>query len=462
MKNVKIGLLPLYLKLYDDTMRDRRTRVEAFYNEIAGEFEKRGIDVVTVPICRIVGEFRKAVREFEEKDVDAIVTLHMAYSPSLESAAVLAATGLPIIVCDTTPTFSYGPTQNPDELMYNHGIHGVQDMCNLLVQNGKPFQIEAGHWQKSDVIDRVSLHITAARMSSYMRTMRAGIIGAPFKGMGDFYVSPEDLRNSIGPDVVPLERDKLESCLKGVSDAQVESELTSDLDSMEVEVCEDVHRRSIRLYLALKQWVEEENLGAFSFNFLNVTRDEGFETVPFMAASKLMASGIGYAGEGDMLTASLVGAVLSGSRETSFTEMFCPDWENDSVYLSHMGEVNWNVLAGKGKLLEFDYPYSDTGNPAYIAGCFKPGEFNLINLAPVGGGDYRLIIVPATMLPVEGKDNMHRSVRGWFKTSFKLDEFLAEYSRYGGTHHSAMSYGISVETAVSFGQMMGWETVVIG
>ena len=23
--------------------------------------------------------------------------------------------------------------------MFNHGIHGVQDMCNLLLRNGKPF-----------------------------------------------------------------------------------------------------------------------------------------------------------------------------------------------------------------------------------------------------------------------------------------------------------------------------------
>lgn len=38
-----------------------------------------------------------------------------------------------IVVLDTTPTFDYSPAQHPNELLYNHGIHGVQDMCNLLV-----------------------------------------------------------------------------------------------------------------------------------------------------------------------------------------------------------------------------------------------------------------------------------------------------------------------------------------
>ena len=142
MKYPKIGLLPLYLQLYDEKSPNMRQRVEEFYNTIAAEFEKRNIAVLTSPICRVREEFERAVKTFENSGADAIVTLHLAYSPSLESAEVLAHTELPIIVCDTTPTFSYGPEQDPAELSYNHGIHGVQDMCNLLIRNGKSFQIE--------------------------------------------------------------------------------------------------------------------------------------------------------------------------------------------------------------------------------------------------------------------------------------------------------------------------------
>ncbi|MDY0091377.1 MAG: hypothetical protein RBT80_01595, partial [Candidatus Vecturithrix sp.] len=129
MKYPTIGLLPLYLKLYDDTVPNTRQRIETFYKTIAAEFEKRHITVLTSPICRIREEFETAITTFEHSGADAIVTLHLAYSPSLESAEVLARTELPIIVCDTTPTFSYGPEQDPAELIYNHGIHGVQDLC---------------------------------------------------------------------------------------------------------------------------------------------------------------------------------------------------------------------------------------------------------------------------------------------------------------------------------------------
>ena len=35
------------------------------------------------------------------------------------------------------------------------------------------------------------------------------------------------------------------------------------------------------------------------------------------------------------------GALLSGIEEVTFTEMFCPNWRDGSVFLSHMGEFNY-------------------------------------------------------------------------------------------------------------------------
>ena len=42
-----------------------------------------------------------------------------------------------------------------------------------------------------------------------------------------------------------------------------------------------------------------------------------------------------------------------------------------------------------------------------------------------------------------------------------MEEFLKAYSRYGGTHHLALTYGSSVRLVEAFGQMMGWETLVV-
>src|ERR1017187_7355757 len=191
MATPKVGLLPLYIELYDNAWPELRTRVDGFYQQIASGLADRGLELSTVPVCRLKPEFEAAIHRFEDDQVDAIVTLHLAYSPSLESSSALASTPLPVVVLDTTPTYSYGPEQNPEELFYNHGIHGVQDMCNLLLRNKKPFVVTAGHWQKSDVLDRVARFAKSARLAGALRRARVGKFGPVFAGMGDFFV-PQD------------------------------------------------------------------------------------------------------------------------------------------------------------------------------------------------------------------------------------------------------------------------------
>jgi L-arabinose isomerase len=162
-----------------------------------------------------------------------------------------------------------------------------------------------------------------------------------------------------------------------------------------------------------------------------------------------------------VLTALLTAAVAAGHPEATFTEMFCPDWENGTVYLSHMGEMNWKLADGKPLLREMTYKYSKTDNPAYVVGRFKPGAIVLVNLAPISDSAYRLILAPAEMLPVSGRDALEHSVRGWFRPRQPVSDFLAAYSRLGGTHHLALAYTEHTSRLETFGRMMGWDTVVM-
>ncbi len=461
----KVGLLPLYLELYDTAMPEVRPQVERFRELIVAQLEKRGLEVVAAPVCRLEGEFAAAVRSFEDAQADAIVTLHLAYSPSLESAQALAQTRLPIIVLDTTPAYDFGPGQSPDEIMFNHGIHGVQDMCNLLTRKGKAFQIEAGHWEKSDVLDRVARWAKAARLARAMQTARVGQIGGAFKGMGDFAVPAEVLRSAIGVEIVPCEPSVIGSLLADISEDEVEAEIAADLARFTADGLDpEAHRRTVRASLAVRRWLEQERLSAFTVNFLAIDRASKLPTVPFLEASKAMARGIGYAGEGDVLTAALVGALASVYPETTFTEMFCPDWSNDSIFISHMGEMNINLTAEKPRLAEKRYSFIATDYPVIAVGRFRPGEAILVNLAPGPDDTYTLIIAPVTMLDVDGEpvlwpgtgDKMADTIHGWFRPRLPLTDFLAAYSRLGGTHHSALVYGDVAREVAGFGEMMGW------
>ncbi len=462
MSPITIGLLPLYLKLYDDTMAEHRPAMEQFRDTIADELRRRGLNVLAAPVCRVATEFESAVAAFESAGVDAIVTLHLAYSPSEESAPALAASRLPVIVLDTTPTLEFGPAQDPDRIMHNHGIHGVQDLCNLLIRHGKFFWIEAGHWSASDVLDRVVRRAQAARLAAAMRSARVGRIGQPFKGMADFAVPVDTLRATIGLQVVPCEPAELAALAAEVGEAEIDAEVAADRAAFaDGGYGAEAHRRTARISLAARRWIERERLTGFTVNFMEVGRSAGVRAMPFLEAGKAMARGTGYAGEGDALTAGLVGALASTLGDTSFTEMFCPDWAGDSLFMSHMGEMNFDLAAGRPQLVEKEFAFIDVDPFVLAYGRFRPGEAALVNLAPGPRDTYTLIVAPVTVLDVAGEDRMAGSIHGWIKPRLPVADFLAAYSRAGGTHHCALVYGGAVDTLSGFGELMGWTVALL-
>ena len=60
-----VGLLPLYLKLYDDLLPNLRDGFAEFMAGVAAKFEAAGVNVSAAPICRVAAEFEAAIREFE-------------------------------------------------------------------------------------------------------------------------------------------------------------------------------------------------------------------------------------------------------------------------------------------------------------------------------------------------------------------------------------------------------------
>jgi L-arabinose isomerase len=462
MNNPKIGLLPMYLELYDESSPQLRTRINSFVTTICNELSKRDITVICSDVCRIKPEFEQAVKDFESEQVDAIVTLHTAYSPSLESSEVLAATDLPIIVLNTTPTYVFDHQTSVEEISFNHGIHGVQDLCNLLKRKNKKYFIETGHWQYSDVMDRVCSWAKAARLASRIKKSRVGIVGTPFKGMGDFAVPFDELKRNIGIEVIEYDLDSAASLVESVTEQEIADEMAADRERFDTSnIDEKVHYQSVKVGLALRKWITQNNLDAFTVNFLNTRKDSPVNVMPFLEIEKQMAEGMGYAGEGDVLTAALSGTLASEYKESSFTEMFCPDWKNDTIFLSHMGEMNIALASSKPELVEKSFSYTDAENPAVAYGLFKPGEVVLVNLAPDTDDNYTLILAKGEILEIDGKDMLKNSIHAWFKPECNISDFLSKFSMAGGTHHSVLCYTSELKTLKQFGHLMGWNTVTI-
>ncbi|MCE5279574.1 MAG: hypothetical protein ABFD92_11465 [Planctomycetaceae bacterium] len=438
----RAGLLPLYLKLYDDALPEMRAVLEPLLDKIQTGLLSAGLDVTRAPICRVAGEFSQAVAELETAGADALVCLHLAYSPSLESVDALAASPLPLIMLDTTLDESFGQSVDPQRLLYNHGIHGVQDLACMLRRRGRSYEVVAGHWEKSDVLARTAEAVRAARAARRLRGARVLRIGAVFGGMGDFAVEPQVLAAQLGMSVTQMQAADLTEPARAVTDSQIAQEMQRDRDAFICEAPADVHAYSTRVGLAMAAVLDQGRYDAFSMNFAAFdSPDEPVCTVPFLEISKAMARGIGYAGEGDVLTAAMVGALLAAWPKTTFTEIFCPDWQGGSIFLSHMGEINPAVAAGKALLCEKDFPFTPARNPAMLAAAPAPGPATFVNLAPGPNDTFRLIVAPVEVLGGGTHPDMRKTVRGWIKPRRPLERFLEDFSRAGGTHHSALILG---------------------
>lgn len=452
MSELKIGLLPLYIKLYDETVPERGPVNEKYVRKIISDFTVRSVGVVCAPICRVESEFRSAVDLFEASGVDAIVTLNLAYSPSLESAGVLAGTDLPIVVLDTTPSFECAPDSDYDVIKFNHGIHGVQDLCNMLRRLKKEFVIVCGHPDAADVIGEAIDAVKAAKMANRMKHARVGIVGEKFEGMGDFQVPYEVLKEKIGMEVVEFDTSREFV----IPEEEIDAEYEESLKKYEVTIDRDTFARVEKVGLGVRKWAEENALTGLTMSFSAVKNGQFFDAMPFCEACKSMERGIGYAGEGDVLTAALVGSLLSVYADTTFCEMFCADWKNGNIFLSHMGEFNTRAAKVKPKLVTKPFIYSDVGYATFFSSPMKPGCAVTVTLLPEPDDRFTILAANAEMLDVPVENSFSCTVNGWFKPDMPVADFLREYSENGGIHHFAMVYGADMNVIKRFAKLMGW------
>ncbi|MCF6287253.1 MAG: hypothetical protein L3K26_19035, partial [Candidatus Hydrogenedentes bacterium] len=414
------------------------------------------------PICRVAAEVTAAVALFEEEAVDCIVTLHLTYSPSLEAVDALAETSLPILMLDTTPHADFGPDVDPLRLLHNHGIHGLQDLASMLRRREKDYVIVAGHLSNVRTMDRAYAVIRGAHAAFMLATTRVLRIGPTFVGMGDFHVEESLLAKELGILVDEIEPAALLESVNAITEEQIAAEMTEEDEHFDVDAHVLVRKPSVRLGLGLRDYLDTNGYDAFSMNFLAFDTSTGpLCTVPFLECSKAMARGLGYAGEGDVLTASLVGALSKAIGPTTFTEMFCPDWEGGTVFLSHMGEFNPAVAAGKARLYEKEFPFTAAQNPVAIACVPQPGPATLVNIAPGPKDTFGLIVAPVTVMGDGTHPDYKDWIRGWIKPEIPLGDFLEVYSEHGGTHHCALVYGDCQDVLAAFARFAGVGYVVI-
>lgn len=442
----RAGLLALTLELYEQLLPDVRAGRERWLRQALIPALER---VAQVDFDRAV--FRRedveaAVAGFERSGVDALVIVCLTYSPSQISLPALQRTRLPLVVWNTQELFAVGADFDSRKMVENHGVHGTQDLCSVLVRSGIRFEYVTSHVNDAAPLAALGDFLVAARAATGLRRARLGLMGYPFPGMGDFAVDTTHLVFTLGcqwhalsvPDYNERAAAAPDKAVRQlVSDYRAWYDVAGDLTDADLEA-------TARAELALRSMVADHRLDAISYQFMAFGEDERTVTLPFVAASRLMADGVGFAGEGDLVGAA--GTWLLGQLQppASFSEIFTIDFGGGGLFVSHMGEANVAMARQDRKvpLVARKEPITRTrARQLALVTSFQPGPATLFALAHGPSGRWRVIASrmqiddygPLAGMPVPHSKLLPElgDVRDW----------LTAYAKAGGPHHHALCFG---------------------
>jgi len=459
----KVGLLGLMFKLYDGIPELKPTMTE-FAKELI-KIITPFADVEFPGVCNKRSQVETAIANFESKNVDLLIVVLLTYAPSHIALPGLLKTKLPVLIFNTQKAYSIGSDIPPEVLTENHGMHGVQDLANVLLRSEREFYILTGHYKDKNTIEQLRNWCEAASVAKFMKHCRIGLLGYPMEQMGDFAIDETIFLAQIGVEVKRIPMKKLATIAANASDEEINKQIEFDKEHFEVdsEITRKEHEASSRLEWAIRKMLKGKNMHGFAAHFMAIAEDGRIDTLPFIAASKLMAEGYGYGGEGDVTSAAAVTMMQKLTGASNFTEMFTMDFGGNAVLMSHMGESNW-------KLARKDIPirmvHSRLGlvplniTPTLLVFSIKPGDVTLVSLTTLSNGKLKMIVTEGKVLdfpPINSLSTPHFK----FAPEANLSEFLTRFSMEGGSHHQALAYGHLSEIIKKISKLLKLECTVI-
>jgi L-arabinose isomerase len=456
-RTTRVGIMPLYLGLYEEISPGSHETYRPYIDAIVGEIEAAGVICVRCGAVFTDEHVRHAARMFERERIEALIVLHLSYSPSLLVADYLENLDLPLLVVDSTPDATLQGNE-PDYLRRNQGIHGAMDLTSVLVSRGRSFAIASGH-RSGRLPGRLREEVDAIRAACMFRKQTIGITGEPFIGMGDFAVDFGILASRYDIHVKQIEVARIVEASNGLPSARVREIVAKDRERFDTsEITAEDHERAVRDALALSDIIDSEGMTGYSMHFGHI--GESMPT-PFYGCSMLISRGIGYGGEGDVLTASLGAPLNEISEAAKFDEFFSPDWTEQRIIMSHMGETDLRFARRdiRPKLVNRE-GFMNPHRSVILRFEAEPGEATFVNVSPTRDGRLRLV---AGLLDIVQTGTIDAIIPPHYQVDPRqpVGVFLERYARAGGGHHLHIARGNIMSRLASFAHHLDIKLEVI-
>jgi len=358
-----------------------------------------------------------------------------------------------------------------DFMNLNQAAHGDREFGFIGARLRLNRTIIVGHWQDADVLAKLDAWARAAWAVAESRSLKVARFGG--MNMREVAVTGGDrieAQIKFGWSVNGYAMGDLVKRIRDVGETRVEVLLEEYDDSYWVAAelrkgggRRDSLRKAARQELGMRSFLEEGRFGAFTTTFEDLY---GMDQLPGLACQRLMASGYGFAAEGDWKTSALVRLMKVMAKGRPGGVSFMEDYTyhlalgQERVLGSHMLEVCPSIAAAKPSLEIHKLGIGGKADPCRLVFNAGPGAGVNATLVDMGGR-MRLIVntvdvvepgAPMPKLPVASavwipRPDFKRGCEAWITA--------------GGAHHAAFSQSLDAGHLEDFAGMAGIEMIRI-
>ncbi len=455
---LRLGLLLPVADLYHRLWSDIDQALECLGAQVANRLRDAGLDVFCSLPVSAPADVETACGDLDGKGVDLLIVALGPYCPSGVLTPALTESHIPVLLWPMQSIPGLEPLKyDAETIKLNHGVHAVQDLASVLGKTAKPFGVIHGHHEQRDFLEGLRTWAQAGRVVRAMQNANPVQVGGHFEQMLDLQVGHDEFVRRLGiiPEVVSA--CEFADLMAEVTDEQTAECLERYRRTFEIGSGTEgsLLRKTARGEVALRALLEHTDSRACGLNFLELCNDERVADGLHVAASMLMSEGLGYAGEGDWVTAVLVRGMQQGFGVASFSEVFSIGYGDNRLLLKHWGEGNFALARARPRLLASKFTDKHAADFAIVDFEFEPGPATLVNLNSTAGGKGQLISLRGRI------DEDHLPQIDGPRAVFKPDrdnvsDLLTEYAYAGGSHHLALVKGAPVEVLEKVCRLAGW------
>lgn len=429
------------------------------------------VELVFKGVVKNPDAIRRAMKDATSSDdcIGVITWMH-TFSPAKMWISGLEALGKPLLHLHTQAGQSLPwSTIDMDFMNLNQAAHGDREYAHIVSRIGVPRKIVVGHPTDPQVHERVNAwayaavgwdtaqHLKLARFGDNMRYV-AVTDGDKVSAQIQFGMSIE----SLGVNALVAGVEQVSDAEAGALTAQYE-----DLYDVVPELRKGGARHESLVYgakieIALRNILTAGGFTALTSNFEDLGT---LRQLPGLAVQRLMADGYGFAGEGDWKTAATVRILKSmtpAGGGTSFMEDYTYHFGpgTPKILGAHMLEVCPTITDAKPRIEIHPLGIGGKEDPVRMVFTAKPATGRVVCITDIGE---RFRIISNEVTIVEPNEDLPKLpvARAVWEPAPSLTVSAEAWMLAGGSHHTALTNAVSLETIEDFARMAKVEHVII-